>query len=309
MLDIIGVGDTNVDVMIQVPHIPSHDEKVRGKLFGYFAGGITANFCSAAASFGAKVGAVCKIGQDDYGDLALKDLVMRGVDTSHMVIKPDVETYFCMILLDETGEKALTIVETSGFLPKYEEVNISYLKQAKRVHMTTLDMELTAGVAEALKGSETKLSLDIEPTAGSCSRGLWDRVLCCVDIAFPNEAGLAALTGCGDIAAGAAQLLDRGVGTVVVTCGANGVQVFERDGCFHYPAFRVPVRDTTGAGDCFNAVFLTGVVNGWPLKRCAQYASAAAAIAIGNVGARTNLPTKTQVDEFLKERGECICDW
>lgn len=309
MLDIIGVGDTNVDIMIRVPHIPSHDEKVRGKLFGYFPGGITANFCSAAASFGAKVGAVCKIGQDDYGELAMNDLIMRGVDTSHMVVKPDVETYFCMILLDETGEKALTIVETSGFVPKFEEVDISYLKQAKRVHMTTLDMELTAGVAEALKGCGTKLSLDIEATAGSCSPEVWDRVLRSVDIAFPNEAGLAALTGCADIKEGATQLLNRGVGTVVVTCGAKGVQVFERDGSFSYPAFCVPVRDTTGAGDCFNAVFLTGVVNGWPLECCAQYASAAAAIAIGNVGARTNLPTKTQVDELLKERGKCVCNW
>lgn len=309
MLDIIGVGDTNVDVMIQVPKIPTHDEKVRGRLLGYFPGGITANFCSAAASFGAKVGAVCKIGQDDYGDLALNDLILRGVETSHMVIKPDAETYFCMILLDATGEKALTIVETSGFVPKYEEVDISYLKQAKRVHMTTLDMELTAGVAEALRGSGTKLSLDIEATAGSCSSEVWDRVLRAVDIAFPNEAGLAALTGCADIAAGAQQLLARGVGTVVVTCGANGVQIFDKDGSFRCPAYRVPVRDTTGAGDCFNAVFLTGIVNGWPLERCAQYASAAAAIAIGTVGARTGLPTKAQVDEFIKERGECICNW
>ena len=45
MLDIIGVGDTNVDVMIRVPHIASHDEKVRGQLLGNFPGGIIGNFC------------------------------------------------------------------------------------------------------------------------------------------------------------------------------------------------------------------------------------------------------------------------
>lgn len=56
MLDIIGVGDTNVDVMIRVPRIASHDEKVRGQLLGNFPGGIIGNFCCAAAAFGAKAG-------------------------------------------------------------------------------------------------------------------------------------------------------------------------------------------------------------------------------------------------------------
>ena len=80
MLDIIGVGDTNVDVMIRVPHIASHDEKVRGQLLGNFPGGIIGNFCCAAAAFGAKAGAVCKVGMDGYGELAKSDLQRRGVD-------------------------------------------------------------------------------------------------------------------------------------------------------------------------------------------------------------------------------------
>lgn len=309
MLDIIGIGDTDVDVMIHVPHIPAHDEKVRGKLEGYYAGGITANFCSAAASFGASVGAVCKIGEDDYGVLALNDLKSRGVDTSHMVVSAEFDTYFCFILLDDTGEKALTIVETNGFLPKFEELDMNYLKQAKRVHMTTLDMNLTAAVAEALKGTDTKLSLDIESTAGSCSPEVWDRVLRSLDVAFPNEAGLASLTGCKDIAEGAAVLLEKGVKTVVVTCGADGVRVFTKEESFRYPAFRVQVKDTTGAGDCFNAAFLTGIVKGWSLKRCAQYATAAAAISIQTVGARTSLPSQKQAEDFLIERGEKICSF
>lgn len=98
MLDIIGVGDTNVDVMIRVPRIASHDEKVRGQLLGNFPGGIIGNFCCAAAAFGAKAGAVCKVGMDDYGELAKSDLQRRGVDISHMVVDPPVRpisAWFC----------------------------------------------------------------------------------------------------------------------------------------------------------------------------------------------------------------------
>lgn len=304
MLDIIGVGDANVDVMISVPHLPSHDEKVRGKLMGYYPGGITANFCSAAAAFGAKVGAVCKMGDDDYGHMSLEDLRRRGVDVSHMAVNPSCETYFCMIQLDNTGEKALTIVETSGFIPQKEDVDLGYLRTARRVHMTTLDPELVAYVADGLEGSDTKLSLDIEATAGKCLDETWARILPRVDTAFPNEAGLAALTGERDLAAGALQLLDRGVSTVVVTCGAGGVRIFTPEEQMSVPAFRVEVKDTTGAGDCFNAVFLCGLNRGWERKKAAQYAAAAAAISIGAVGARSALPDEARVRQFLAERGE-----
>lgn len=303
MLDIIGVGDANVDIMLRVAHLPAHDEKVRGQLDGYYPGGITANFCSAAAAFGAKVGAVCKVGTDPYGEMSLEDLKHRGVDISHMVVDPACETYFCMILLDDTGEKALTIVETSGFLPKPEEVDFGYLRTARRVHMTTLDMDLVDRVSAELAGSDTKLSLDMEATAGNCARSRWDRILGRVDIAFPNEAGLAALTGYSDIPSGAAALLERGVNMVVVTCGADGVKIFERSGeRFSHPAYRVEVKDTTGAGDCFNAVFLSCMVKGWGAERAARYASAAAAISIGAVGARSALPSLDTVEKFLSER-------
>ena len=123
-----------------------------------------------------------------------------------------------------------------------------------------------------------------------------------MDTAFPNEAGLAALTGCTNLEAGARQLLARGVRTVVVTCGENGAWVFRKGYSHHCPAFSVPVQDTTGAGDCFNAVFLSGLV-----ERCAQYASAAAAIAIGAVGSRTKLPSRAETEQFILEKGEALC--
>ncbi len=189
MLDIIGIGDTNVDIMIRAPHIPSHDEKVRGQLIGYYPEGITANFCSTAAKLGEKVGAICKVGADAYGKIALEDLVARGVDTSHMVVDDTCQTYFCVVLLDDSGEKALTIVETSGFLKRKEELDLDYIRSAKRVHMTMLNLDLVEYVAEALEGSPAKLSLDIEATAAGATPAQWDRILRRVEIAFPNEAG------------------------------------------------------------------------------------------------------------------------
>lgn len=303
MLDIIGVGDANVDLMVRVPHLPAHDEKVRSVPLGKFAGGVIANFCAAAATFGVKTGAVCKVGQDDFGRICLADLRARNVDVSHMVIDPACETYYCMVQLDDSGEKALTIVETSGFLPAPQEVDMQWLKTARRVHLSTLSMPLVETICDALKGTQTRISLDIEPTAGACPKETWLRLLPHIDIALPNAAGLARLTGCTTVDEGAHWLLEHGVRMVVVTCGAQGVRVYDEEESFHCPAYRVKVVDTTGAGDCFNAVFLSCVLLGLEKRDCARYATAAAAISIGAAGSRTRLPTLQQVEAFIKREG------
>lgn len=305
-MDIIGIGDTDVDLMIQVDHVPAHDEKVRGTLVGKFAGGVIGNFCSAAAALGAKTGVVAKVGCDEYGDICLRDFKSRGIDTAGMVVDALAETYFSIVHLDETGEKALTIVQTSGFLPNREELDMDYVRKARYVHMTTLDVALADHVFEQLKGDACVRSLDIEPTASDADREIWKRLLRNVDIAFPNEAGLAALTQATDIRTGAEALLDAGVKTVVVTCGASGVRIFEKGYYHEQPVFSVEVKDSTGAGDCFNAAFITSLLNNRTLAQSAKYASAAAAISIGFVGAREGLPSHEQVMRFLHDRGETI---
>lgn len=306
MLDIIGIGDTNIDLIIKVDHIPSHDEKVKGTLLGKFPGGVVGNFCSAAAKFGAATGVVAKIGNDEYGRLCLEDFQKRGIDMRGMIQKEDAETYFCVIHLDHTGEKALTIVETSGFLPKKEEVDLEYVRSAKFVHMTTLDVELTEYVFNQLDGSGCLLSLDIEATASKAAESTWKNILNKVDIAFPNVAGLAALTQTTDIDVGAQLLLDQGVKMVVVTCGAQGVKIYKDDFRYNHPVYKVNVKDTTGAGDCFNAVFIACLSKNWTVEKSAKYATAAAAITIQKVGAREGLPTCDEVTSFIQSRGDVL---
>lgn len=301
MPKIVGIGDSSIDIILGVPYLPSRDGKVRAELISRLPGGVVSNFCAAATAYGADVGAVCKVGDDDYGKIALDDLSGRGVDISHMVVEKGGETYFCVIMLDDSGEKSLAVVVTSAFLPKPEEIDYDYLMSAERVHMTTLGMDLVDGVSERLAGTDVKLSLDIEPTASSWDPELWNRVLPRLDIALPNEAGLAALTGTDDVDAGAKILLEKGVKTVVVTCGSSGSRIYNKDGVTAVPAYKVDVVDSTGAGDCFNAAFLSGLTFGWDMKKSAEHASAAAAISIGSIGARGNLPSLEDTIDFMEK--------
>lgn len=300
MLDVVGIGDTNVDLIVKVDHIPAHDEKVRGTLLGKFPGGIIGNFCAAAAKFGAATGVVTKLGKDEFGDLCLDDFAKRGINVDSLVQKENVDTYFCVIHLDNTGEKALTIVQTTGFLPQKEEIDLEYVRGARYVHMTTLDVDLANYVFSRLEDSGCVLSLDIEATSSKVDSSIWNSVFSRLDIAFPNLAGLQALTGQQNPDKGARYLLDRGVKTVVVTCGSQGVRIYRDQYYYEHPIYLVDVKDTTGAGDCFNAVFIACLAKSWPIEKAAKYASAAAAISIQSVGAREGLPTCDEIEGFLK---------
>jgi ribokinase/sulfofructose kinase len=75
--------------------------------------------------------------------------------------------------------------------------------------------------------------------------------------------------------------------------------VASADDEFHIPAFDVEVRDTTGAGDCFNAAFVSAWLHGWPLREMARFACAAAALSVQAIGARGGLPSEEDVFDFI----------
>jgi sugar/nucleoside kinase (ribokinase family) len=65
------------------------------------------------------------------------------------------------------------------------------------------------------------------------------------------------------------------------------------------PAWRVPVVDTTGAGDIFHAGFIYGLLQGWPLQRQLDFACAAAAINCMAAGARGGIQPVEAIGEFM----------
>lgn len=68
----------------------------------------------------------------------------------------------------------------------------------------------------------------------------------------------------------------------------------------HYtPAYRVPVVDTTGAGDTFRAGFIYGMKQGWELERQLNFASAAAALNCTALGARGGIKTLQAIEELM----------
>lgn len=300
--DVLAVGDADVDLFLRVDRLPQRDEKVIGSLLGEFPGGISANFACAASRLGMRAGLIAVVGDDRYGEIALQSLVEAGVATDLVVVRERGRTFFCVVMLDDSGEKALTLVVTECIAPRREDIDPEALGQARLVHLIANDVDDTTWVARHAKLRDALVSLDIEPTTTiDASPQGFRALLSHVDLAFPNAAGLRSLVG-GDEVEGAREILRFGPDIVVVTLGAQGCLVVTDEETLRIPGFAVPVADTTGAGDCFIAAFVSGYLNGWGLRRCGIVATAAAAISVTAIGSRSAQPTLAEVDEFLAER-------
>jgi len=91
-------------------------------------------------------------------------------------------------------------------------------------------------------------------------------------------------TGADDLEAGCRTLVERGVGCVAATCGADGVLIVDADGAERVPAFDVDVVDTTGCGDAFSAGFIIGLGHGRSPEDAARLGCAAAGLVAGGLG-------------------------
>ena len=164
----------------------------------------------------------------------------------------------------------------------------------------------------------TVLALDGELDASNFERlivevsGLYDRgtrnlLVDLGGLTFLASSGLVALHSIvrilhgerpDDLESGCRALVERGVGCVAATCGADGVLIVDADGAERVSAFDVDVVDTTGCGDAFSAGFLRGLSLGRDRKDAALLGSAAAALVAQGLGSDYGDFDLNTADEF-----------
>lgn len=234
------------------------------------------------------------VGDDSDGRLVLADLHRFGVDVTHVVVEENTSTNFTTVLIDPSGEKAIIIVPTAFNTLTLTPSLVSYLSNTRLVYSTAYDPDQLERTARVIHAAGGLMSADIEPVAGLLDETL-RQALSVVDIVFLDADTLHT----DDYEQAAQELRAAGPRLVVITLGAQGALACDAQGFSRCPAFRVPVVDTTGAGDCFTAAFLTAYLRRFPLNQALLYAHAAAALSIQGYGARGALPTDEQVHHFL----------
>jgi ribokinase len=298
--DVLGLGDIDVDMFLGVERLAGRDEKVIGTYLGEFPGGMIANVCCAASTLGAATAMIGRVGDDAYGAMAVQGLAEHGVDTSLVRVIVGGRTFYCVVMLDGTGEKALTVVDTDCHLPRSEDVDAHSFGRTRLVHLMGDDLEVASWAAQAAHERGTLVSLDLEAATAAHGLDALRPLLSDTDVLFMNSSGCRSAFAAEPDAA-AARALRLGPKVVVVTCGAGGALAFADGTKVTVDGLRMPVVDTTGAGDCFIGAFLTGLLDGWELSPAARFAVAAASVSIGAVGSRNQLPSRAQALELMNQ--------
>jgi sugar/nucleoside kinase (ribokinase family) len=83
------------------------------------------------------------------------------------------------------------------------------------------------------------------------------------------------------------------------TLGTEGVLAWDGQQFCHAAAYRVPVVDTTGAGDIFHAGFVFALLQKWPLERILDFGCAAAALNCTAAGARGKIAPIEEIEELI----------
>jgi sugar/nucleoside kinase (ribokinase family) len=303
-LDVVAVGDCGLDLYAEVPTLPRYDEKVPATYVGTFGGGVAANFACAAARLGLRTALLSVVGEDPFGDAAVASVAEHGVDVTGVRRRGDAHTHFCFVCLDGRGEKALTIVRTAAFFPRWEDLDLSSIDSTRVVHVAPFELDTATRVATHASRRGVAVTLDLEPGSTPATLEPLSDLLATATIAMPNQQCLSKLFPGAPVDAAARELRARGPEIVVVTRGAEGALVATSQGAVAVDAFAVEARDTTGAGDTFNAAFLARWLAGDDPVVAARFAAAAAALSIQAFGARGLLPSVADVVGFQAAHSE-----
>lgn len=296
-IDVLCIGDLDVDLFISVPAIPGFDQKVSGKKLGQKPGGMSANAAVAVARLGRTSRLLAAIGDDEPASGARAALTAENVDIRFLAERQDTATFMCVVMLSPSGEKSLIKLETDAYLPRCSDLVPEAFHGVRHLHATYGFQELTTQAFRMAAERGITTSLDLEPPDIRRAPERLRETLALVDTLFLNAEAFDEL----------GRALEQDIqphflkphGEIIVTLGAAGCRRLQGTTSMDVGGFPVAALDTTGAGDCFAGAYLVGQLEGFEIRDRLVFANAAAALSTLDFGAQAAMPRRQDVEDFL----------
>ena len=296
-VDLVVVGDCNPDVLVLggdvTPSFGQQEKLVES--ISIVVGGSAAITAVAAARLGLSVELVAAVGADPAGQFMLRELSREGVGTAAIAVRGDVPTGMTVALSRGTDRAILTALGAVASLTT-RDVPTALLARARHVHICSyflLERSLGPGLAAMLAtaraaGATTSLDTNWDP-AGKWGDDHLHASLAQTDVLLPNEAEALRIAGAPTLSAAAADLTGAGP-RLVVKLGERGALCV--DGPVWHRAGLPPVTpvDATGAGDCFNAGLIGGLLRGLALPDATALGCAVGALSTRAAGGTASCP-------------------
>ena len=285
-------------------------------------GGDTSNFIIAVCRLGGKAGYLTRLGDDEFAESFMKLWTLEGVDTRH--IAKDQAAYTGMYFIARMGQKHdFTYFRQNSAASRMtpEILPADYIRKARILHISGISQSISTTARDTVlaaitiaKEANVKISYDpnlrLKLWPLHQAKSVIHETISMVDIVMPSIEDAQLLTGKSNPEEIVQLYLELGTEVVALKLGSEGSMLATREkteegfrlNIQKFDPYKVESKDTTGAGDTFDAAFVVGYLAGWPLEKCMCFANAAAALTTTELGAVSPIPRLKVVEDLMAQQ-------
>lgn len=306
IFDLLVAGEINPDLILTNPNLEPQfrQAEILVEDAALTAGSSSVIFACGTARLGLRVAFIGVVGDDLFGAFMLDVLKSRNVDVTNVIVDENQTTGLSVILNRVKDRAIITHLGAINALHG-EQVTDELLAQTRHLHVASyfLQTSLQPGLTDLFQraqalGLTTSLDTNWDPEEK------WvgvDELLKLTTVFLPNENEALSLTGAPAVEEAAERLAVK-ASIVAIKMGADGGLAFDGESLYRAPIIPVDVVDTVGAGDAFDAGFIYGFLQEWPLERCLKLGVACGSLSTRMAGGITSQPVLDEALHFLDER-------
>jgi sulfofructose kinase len=282
LVDFTGIGENATDIVLRLKEFPARDGKTDTVKRELRLGGQVATAVFAAARWGLRTRYVGAAGSDHQAQLHQAELRGAGVE-SHLLRIRGAESRLSYILVEQpTGSRAVLCHRDTRVTLSKSYLKKDWFQRSRLVHVDGENPEASRLAATWAREAGVPVMCDLD-----VFRDELRFLLPQVDFPVLSLGILEPLGGSNDPLVGLPEIRAKySAKMVCTTMGERGALAWDGNRFWYAAAYRVPVLDTTGAGDLFHAGFAFGLLRGWDTQRTLEFGCAAAGLNCTAHGAR-----------------------
>lgn len=303
--DVLVAGELNVDlIMNKIEKFPEVGKEVLAHAMTLTLGSSSAIFASNLSTLGASVAFTGKLGRDNFGEYIISALNQKKVDTRNIIVTGAHSTGVTIILNFDEDRANVTYPGAMNHFT-LQDISDTALRQSKHLHVSSLFLQegLRRDIVNLFKkAKDFGLTTSIDPQWDPAEK--WDidlmDLLAVTDIFMPNVSELMAITGTTTLEA-ALDRVKAFPATTVIKNGSGGAYLWDGRSMHHQSSFlNKQVVDSIGAGDSFDAGFISAFLQRKPWSTCLELGALMGAVNTTHAGGTGAFGSIEQVKAITK---------
>jgi sugar/nucleoside kinase (ribokinase family) len=284
--------------------VPKTKTQVNTQTIKFLPGGGAANTGSALAQLGISTAIFSKVGGDMNGAFLIQELAKSGASVANIHVAKDETTPFTFVGVHPDGDRSFIHTPGCNLTFSANDLDLDALCDCEFLFyqdmfvLPQLDTAAPKLLAEAQRRGVVTL-LD-ECFGLGPKRDIFEAAIPHCDVVLPSYDDMLHIYPGLTPEAMARTLREKGARRVVLKLGKDGCLAVNAAGTFRVPSVATEIVDTTGAGDCFDAGFITGLANGLDDTAAAKVGAAAAAACIRHVGGAVGIPKYSELSKTIE---------